>query len=188
MKSICVFCGSSWGDEDIYRKTARELAMLLVDRRITLIYGGGNIGLMGEIARTVRDLGGKVIGIIPEFLMIKEVGLVEGCELHIVQNMHERKSMMAQYADAFLALPGGIGTFEELFEVLTWKQLHLHEKPIGLLNTNGYYDHLLTFLAHSRSTGFFKDRGLMSVSAVPKELLEMLLHEHAGIGTNYDLI
>ncbi|MCO4292770.1 TIGR00730 family Rossman fold protein [Solitalea sp. MAHUQ-68] len=187
MKSICVFCGSSLGDNEIYRKVARELAMLFVDKNITLIYGGGNIGLMGELARTVRDLGGKVIGIIPEFLMIKEVGLVEGCELHVVQNMHERKALMARYADAFIAIPGGIGTFEELFEVLTWKQLHLHEKPIGLLNTNGYYNHLLSFLDHSKETGFFKDRGLMKVSTSAKELVDLLHHEHSGISTNYDL-
>ncbi|POY38948.1 TIGR00730 family Rossman fold protein [Solitalea longa] len=187
MKSICVFCGSSSGNDEIYKKTARELAMLLVDKHITLIYGGGNIGLMGELARTVRDLGGKVIGIIPEFLMIKEVGLVEGCELHVVQNMHERKALMAQLADAFIAIPGGIGTFEELFEVLTWKQLHLHEKPIGLLNTNGYYDHLLNFLEHTKTNGFFKDRGLMKVSTQTRELIELLTHEHSEISTNYDL-
>ncbi|UKJ07885.1 TIGR00730 family Rossman fold protein [Solitalea lacus] len=188
MKSICVFCGSSNGNDEIFRKTARELAMILVDKHITLVYGGGNIGLMGELARTVRDLGGKVIGIIPEFLMIKEVGLVEGCELHIVENMHQRKSLMAEYSDAFLALPGGIGTLEEFFEVLTWKQLHLHNKPVGLLNSNGYYNHLLNFLQYTRDSDFFKDRGLMKVGEKPKELMDLLLHEHAGISTNYDLI
>ncbi|MND49191.1 LOG family protein YvdD [compost metagenome] len=188
MKSLCVFCGSSYGQNDSYRKAARELAMLLVDKRITLIYGGGNIGLMGEVARTVRDLGGRVVGIIPEFLMIKEVGMVEGCELHVVENMHQRKALMAEYSDGFLALPGGIGTFEELFEVLTWKQLRLHQKPIGLLNINGYYDHLLAFLEHTKREEFFKDWGLMKVAEKPKELLDLLLHEHSGISTNYDLI
>lgn len=188
MKSLCVFCGSSYGQNEIYRKTARELAMLLVDKKITLVYGGGNIGLMGEVARTVRDLGGRVIGIIPEFLMIKEVGLVEGCELHVVENMHQRKALMAEYSEGFLALPGGIGTFEELFEVLTWKQLHLHKKPIGVLNVNGYYDHLLAFLEHTKKEEFFKDRGLMKIADQPKELLDLLIHEHAGISTNYDLI
>ncbi|SMO52440.1 LOG family protein [Solitalea koreensis] len=188
MKSICVFCGSKPGAKPIYKEKAIELAKLLVEQDITLVYGGGAIGLMGELARTVRDLGGKVIGIIPDFLMSKEVGLVDGCELHVVKNMHQRKAKMAELSDGFIALPGGIGTFEELFEVLTWKQLSLHKKPIGLLNINSYYDHLLTFMKHAEEEQFFNESGLMKVADEPLTLLQLMSSEHSETTAHYNLI
>lgn len=149
VKSICVFCGSNAGVLPAYKEQALELATLLVKHQITLVYGGGNVGIMGLIADAVLEQKGKVVGVIPQFLMQKEVGHKELTELIIVQTMHERKQTMAQLADAFIALPGGIGTLEELFEVYTWAQLGLHTKPIAILNSAGYYNQLLAFLDHA---------------------------------------
>ncbi|HRI29676.1 MAG TPA: TIGR00730 family Rossman fold protein [Chitinophagales bacterium] len=149
VKSICVFCGSNAGVLPAYKEQALEVATQLVQHNITLVYGGGNVGIMGLIADAVLEQKGKVVGVIPQFLMQKEVGHKELTELIIVQTMHERKQTMAQLADAFIALPGGIGTLEELFEVYTWAQLGLHTKPIAVLNSAGYYNQLLAFLDHA---------------------------------------
>ncbi|MEB0140042.1 MULTISPECIES: TIGR00730 family Rossman fold protein [unclassified Undibacterium] len=154
MKSICVYCGSAAGVSPAYAAAARELAATLVAQDLHLIYGGGNVGLMGIVADEVMRLGGRVTGVIPQALMDKEVGHTGLTQLHVVNNMHERKALMAQLSDAFIALPGGIGTLEELFEVFTWAQLGFHNKPLGLLNVAGFYDGLLTFLSHAQTQGF----------------------------------
>ncbi|MEM9445352.1 MAG: TIGR00730 family Rossman fold protein [Verrucomicrobiota bacterium] len=146
MKKICVYCGSSNQVDAIYKAEAQKVGHLLADNGITLIYGGGNVGLMGELARAALSHQGQVIGIIPQALMDIELGLMEVTELIVVESMHERKSRMAELADGFIVLPGGIGTLEEFFEIFTWAQLGLHEKPIRVLNTNNYYEDLLKFL------------------------------------------
>lgn len=156
MKSICVYCGSSAGIVPGYAEAARELARELVENDIALVYGGGKVGLMGVVADEVMRLGGEVTGIIPQALLEWEVGHHGLTRLHVVKDMHERKAMMAQLSDGFIALPGGIGTLEELFETLTWAQLGLHDKPIGLLNVGGFYDALLVFLEQVVAQGFLK--------------------------------
>jgi uncharacterized protein (TIGR00730 family) len=148
MKSLCVYCGSSAGSSPVYADAARRLAKVMVDDNIALVYGGGNVGLMGVIADEVLRLGGEATGVIPKALMDKEVGHQGLTRLHIVKDMHERKAMMAELSEGFVAMPGGIGTLEELFEVFTWSQLGFHEKPIGLLNVNGFYNGLIQFLDH----------------------------------------
>lgn len=156
MNSICVYCGASTGASPLYADAARTLAKTLVDANIALVYGGGNVGLMGVIADEVMRLGGDATGIIPQALLDKEVGHTTLTRLHIVKDMHERKAMMAALSDGFIAMPGGMGTLEELFEMLTWSQLGFHEKPIGLLNVSGFYDGLIRFLQHQVSEGFLK--------------------------------
>lgn len=156
MKNICVFCGSSAGKNPLYREAAKKLGEALVNHKQRLIYGGGNIGLMGTIAEEVMSRGGEVIGVIPAFLMDKEVGNVDVTELIVVESMHERKHKMAHLADAFIAMPGGFGTLEELAEVLTWVQLELIKKPVGVLNLNGYYDLLISQLNHMVGEGFLR--------------------------------
>lgn len=156
MKSLCVYCGSSVGASPVYADAARSLARVMVDDNIALVYGGGNVGLMGVIADEVMRLGGEATGVIPKALMDKEVGHSGLTRLHIVKDMHERKAMMAELSDGFIAMPGGIGTLEELFEVFTWSQLGLHDKPIGLLNVDGFYDGLITFLEHVVDQRFLK--------------------------------
>ncbi|MDR3479902.1 MAG: TIGR00730 family Rossman fold protein [Burkholderiaceae bacterium] len=165
MKSLCVYCGSSSGITPNYADAARKLAQALVERKIALVYGGGNVGLMGIIADEAMRLGGHVTGVIPKALVRKEVGHRQISELHIVENMHERKAMMADLAEGFIAMPGGIGTLEELFEVMTWAQLGFHDKPIGVLNVDGYYDALLAFLQHTVQQGFLRPQheGLLMV-------------------------
>ena len=148
MKSICVYCGSRTGHFKQHTETARLLARELVKNDISLVYGGGNIGLMGVIADEVMRLGGEATGIIPKGLLEKEVGHSGLTRLHIVKDMHERKAMMIDLSDGFIALPGGLGTLEELFEVLTWAQLGFHAKPVGLLNTHGFFDGLVQFVQH----------------------------------------
>lgn len=155
-RSLCIYCGSSVGALPVYEQAARELARVLADEKIDLVYGGGNIGLMGVIANEMLTLRRDVTGVIPEALMKKEVGHLDLTQLHVVKNMHERKAMMAELSDGFIAMPGGMGTLEELFEVLTWSQLGLHDKPIGLLNVNGFYDGLLSFLQHLVDQCFVK--------------------------------
>ena len=145
--SICVYCGSRPGHDPVFAATARDIGHWIGSRGGQLVYGGGRNGLMGAVAQATLAAGGTVIGIIPQALVDKEMANHDCTELHVVQTMHERKRLMAEHADAFLALPGGIGTFEEFFEVWTWRQLGYHDKPIGLLNTNGYYDKMLAFLA-----------------------------------------
>lgn len=156
VKAICVYCGSSAGASATYAEAAKGLAHALVAKGIALVYGGGNVGLMGIVADEVLRLGGEVTGVIPRALMDKEVGHTGLKRLHVVANMHERKSMMAELADGFIAMPGGVGTLEELFEVFTWAQLGFHEKPLGVLNVDGYYDGLLAFLRQTVQAGFLK--------------------------------
>jgi uncharacterized protein (TIGR00730 family) len=148
IKSLCVYCGSSIGATPGYAKAARVLAKTMVEDNIGLVYGGGNVGLMGVIADEVMRLGGEATGVIPKALLDKEVGHHGLTRLHIVKDMHERKAMMASLSDGFIAMPGGIGTLEELFEVFTWSQLGLHAKPIGLLNVDGFFDQLVGFIGH----------------------------------------
>lgn len=158
MKSICVFCGSSPGDRPDYLRLARELGELLARRNLTVVYGGGRVGLMGALADAALQAGGQVIGVIPQLLLDKEVGHSGLSELLVVQTMAERKLKMGDLADAFLTLPGGIGTMDELFEAWTWTQLDLHRKPCGLLNYQGFYDPLIAFIDHAVEEGFLRPR------------------------------
>jgi len=176
IRRVCVYCGSSSGLDPIYREEAGRLGRYLAEQKIGLVYGAGKIGLMGVLADAVLAGGGEVVGIIPHHLIELEVGRTELTSLIAVDSMHARKHQMAELADAFIALPGGIGTAEELLEVLTWLQLELHTKPIGLLNTNGYYDHLLGFLGHMTSTGFLKEehRAMLLVGQTPEDLFEKM--------------
>jgi uncharacterized protein (TIGR00730 family) len=154
MRAVCVYCGSRKGVQPAYAEGARRLGQLRAENGMTLVYGGGNVGLMGIIADTVMSLGGRVVGVIPRALLEKEVGRREVSELIVVEDMHERKLKMATLADAFIALPGGIGTLEELFETFTWLQLGFHTKPVALLDIGGYYRQLTGFLAHMVEQGF----------------------------------
>ena len=176
MKSIAVYCGSSAGTNPNYIAQAKALGAAMVAQGLTLVYGGGRVGLMGTIANAVLDLGGQVIGVIPDFLDARELAH-KGCtELHVVKSMHERKLMMADRADGFIAMPGGYGTLEELFEVLTWGQLGLHNKPVALLNVDGYYDHLLLALDRMRDDQLLRaeNREQLLQSANPMELLAQM--------------
>lgn len=176
MKSLCVYCGSSIGTSPVYAEAARALARAMVGENIDLVYGGGNVGLMGVIADEILRAGGEATGVIPKALLDKEVGHLALTRLHIVKDMHERKAMMAELSDGFIAMPGGIGTLEELFEVFTWSQLGFHDKPIGLLNVDGFYDGLIAFLEHVVSQGFLKpaQATLLMHEADGKVLLERL--------------
>jgi uncharacterized protein (TIGR00730 family) len=156
IRSICVYCGSGPGSDPAFVGTARLLGRMLAEAGIRLVYGGGRIGLMGEVARSVLDAGGNVVGIIPEFLKAREVMMPDAQELHVVPDMHTRKQLMFDKADAFIALPGGIGTLEELVEQLTWAQLGRHDKPILIANINGFWRPLLSLLAHMRESGFVR--------------------------------
>ena len=156
MKSVCVYCGSASGNSPTYTEQAKNLAAQLVEHELDLVYGGGDVGLMKVIADEVLRLGGHVTGVIPQALFDREVGHPSLHKLHIVNNMHERKALMAELSDGFIAMPGGIGTLEELFEMFTWLQLGFHHKPLGLLNVNAYYDHLLLFLEQAVGAGFLK--------------------------------
>ena len=177
MARICVFCGSTPGIRPSYAEGARALARALVDGGHTLVYGGGNVGLMGVIADAVLAAGGEAVGVIPHTLMEREIGHTGVTRLHVVDSMHERKALMADLSDAFVALPGGVGTFEELFEAITWTQLGLHRKPCGLLNVDGFYNGLLQFLDHAWAEGFIKPetRAIISAGSDPAELLQRLL-------------
>lgn len=176
MKSITVFCGSNSGVRTEYADAAKSLARLFVEKNIRLIYGGGNIGLMGIIADEVMSLGGEVVGIIPKSLDDKEVGHRQITELKIVGSMHERKAAMAEIADGFIAMPGGIGTFEEFFEILTWAQLGFHDKPCGILNVANYYDGLLALCDNAVREGFLRPvhRELILSDADGKSLIEKM--------------
>ena len=180
---ICVFSGSSPGKRDEYRSAAKSLGKELVKEGIQLVYGGGDVGLMGVIADTVMSAGGQVIGVIPDFLAKKEVAHNELTELHIVDSMHERKAMMSELSDAFIAMPGGIGTFEELIEVFTWQQLGIQFKPCAVLNTAGYFTHLLAQLDHAVEEEFLKPvhREMMLVGTEPGDVLNKIIsyrHSH----------
>ena len=176
MKSLCVYCGSSSGSAPAYAAAARELGQLLAAQQIELIYGGGRVGLMGALADAVLDAGGRVQGVIPQSLADREVAHHGLTQLHVVETMHQRKALMAELSDGFLALPGGLGTFEELFEIWTWAQLGMHAKPIGLLNVAGYFDLLLQFLDHAVGQQLLKPvhREALCVSTDPAEMLRML--------------
>lgn len=176
MKSVCVYCGSSPGNRPEYAEAAALLGRTLAARGLALVYGGGKVGLMGIVADSVLAHGGTVVGVIPDALMQKEVGHRGLTELHVVRNMHERKQMMADRADAFVALPGGVGTLEELFETFTWLQLGYHDKPVGLLNVAGFYDGMLGFLSHAVTEGFLKPvhADLLHVGETPDALLGKL--------------
>lgn len=176
MRRVCVFCGSSRGTRPAYAEAARVTGRLIAQRGLGLVYGGGEVGLMGILANAALEAGGEVIGIIPEALMRMEVGHPKLSALHVVATMHERKAMMAELSDGFIALPGGIGTLEELFEVWTWGQLGIHPKPLGFLDVAGYYDHLHAFLDHSVAEGFLKDRhrAMAAVESDPATLLDRL--------------
>ena len=162
-RRISVFCGSNLGCKPVYRQTAESLGLLLAHRNIELVYGGGDIGLMGVLADSVLAAGGRAIGVIPESLMQKEVGHAGLTELRIVKSMHERKALMSDLSDGFMALPGGFGTFEEFCEVVTWSQLGIQSKPCGLLNVEGYYDPPLELFDHAVREGFLREdnRGLV---------------------------
>jgi len=176
VKSVCVYCGSSPGFRPEYAEAAHALGQAMAQQGLALVYGGGKVGLMGVVADSVLAHGGTAIGIIPDALMQKEVGHRGLTELHVVRNMHERKQMMADRADAFIAMPGGVGTFEELFETFTWAQLGYHDKPIGLLNVAGFYDGMLAFLSHTVGEGFLKQvhADMLHVSPSPADLLGKL--------------
>lgn len=172
MKSVCVYCGSYPGAKPEYAAAARELGGLLATSGRSLVYGGGGIGLMGEIARAAMAQGGRVVGVIPSHLNTKERAYHE-VELRVVASMHERKQMLADLADGFIAMPGGLGTFDELFEILTWNQIGLHGKPVGLLNVLGYFDPLLNVIENAVAEGFAPAtaRSRILVDATPSALV-----------------
>ena len=175
--SICVYCGSRTGEDPRFAQTAQAVGAWIGRHHGQLVYGGGNNGLMGLVADATLQAGGRVVGVIPESLVIREYAKRDCTELHVVQSMHERKQMMAERADAFVALPGGIGTFEELFEVWTWRQLGYHDKPIGVVNVAGYYDRLIEFLDSSVSAGFMGpwQMDLLQVDTEPARLLAAMV-------------
>jgi hypothetical protein len=182
---VCVYAGSSLGQDSRYRRAAEELVRVLVGRGIGIVYGGGNVGLMGVLADTALALSGEVIGVIPKPLVDRELAHAELSELRIVATMHERKAEMAELSDAFVALPGGIGTLEEIIEVLTWTQLGLHRKPCALMNVGGYYDHLVAFLDRAVEERFLsrEHRGLLLVAEDAERLLaELERYEPPTVG------
>lgn len=187
--SLCVYCGSRDGDRPEYAEAAYLVGTAIARRGWQLVYGGGRAGLMGRVADAALAGGASVIGIIPRSLMEREVGHAGLSELHVVETMHQRKLMMAERSDAFVALPGGLGTFEELFEVWTWRQLGYHDKPIGLLNVQGFYDPLLGFLGDTVTRGFVSpsQRNLLQESSDPQALLDAIaaLVPHATAPDDY---
>ena len=176
MKSLCVYCGANGGATPRYAEAAKALALGMVEHNLSLVYGGGNVGLMGIIADEVLRLGGEVTGVIPTALVQREVAHTGLTRQFVVKDMHERKAMMSELADGFIAMPGGMGTLEELFEMVTWAQLGIHAKPIGLLNANGFYDGLAGFVKHMVEQGFVRPAhaGLMLLDADPDALVARL--------------
>lgn len=176
LQRVCVFCGSSRGAQAVYAQAARDIGRLLAESGIELVYGGGKVGLMGTVADACLAEGGRVTGVIPRALVEKEIGHLGVTELRVVESMHERKALMADLADGFVALPGGFGTWEEFWEVLTWAQLGLHRKACALLNVNGYYDALLSMADRAVSDGFLREvhRELLLADTDPAHLLERL--------------
>lgn len=179
IRAVCVFCGSQPGAKPAYLQAARELGAQLARRDWNVVYGGGHVGMMGALADSTLAAGGRVIGVIPEHLMRPEVAHQALTELLIVDSMHTRKRIMASRSDAFIVLPGGYGTFEEMFEMVTWRQLQLHAKPVGLINVDGYFDHLLAFLQHASEQEFIRPqhRSLLSVGASTSSLLEQMARQ-----------
>jgi len=176
LRRICVYCGSSNSVAEHYFETARQMGHYLAGRRIGVVYGGGNVGLMGALADAVLEAEGEIVGVIPQKLVELELAHSRATEMHIVTTMHERKEKMARFSDAFIAMPGGWGTLEEIFEATTWTQLEYHHKPVGLLNAHGYYDSLLSFLEHAGEEGFIRPayRGLIQTSTDPEGLVGLL--------------
>lgn len=173
MRSLCIYCGSSSGDDPAYVDAARSTGVELARRGIEVIYGGAHVGLMGQVADAALAAGGRVIGVIPQQLVRKELAHRQLTALHITSSMHARKAKMAELAEGFLALPGGVGTLEEIFEIWTWAQLGLHGKPVGLLNVGGYYDELVRFVDHATASGFIRpeQRGMLIVEPTIGALL-----------------
>lgn len=182
MQRICVFCGSKSGSNPIYATAAKQFGELLVQRGLGLVFGGGHVGLMGVMADAALAAGGEVIGVIPQALVDKELAHPGVKEMHIVTTMHQRKAIMADLADAFVALPGGFGTGDEFFEIITWRQLHIHSKPVALLNTDGFFTPLLGWLDHVVNEGFIKPehRRLLIVAEDARQLLERVLDQPAA--------
>ncbi len=176
MRRICVFCGASPGARPEYAQATTELARLLTSEGIGVVYGGGGVGLMGVLADAVLAEGGEIIGVIPRALLDREIAHRDVADMRVVASMHERKALMAELADAFIALPGGLGTMEELFEVYTWAQLGLHRKPCALLNVEGYYDGVASFLSHAVEERFLREehRDMLMVESQPGPLIERL--------------
>jgi uncharacterized protein (TIGR00730 family) len=176
VRRICVYAGSNPGSDPAYAEAARALASLMAERGIGLVYGGGKVGLMGVLADTVLAAGGEAIGVMPQALIDREIGHPGLTELKVVQSMHERKALMAELADAFVAVPGGIGTLEELIEVYTWSQLGIHDKACGVLNVRGYYDGLAAFLDHAVTARFLRPehRAVLAVEPAVDTLLDRL--------------
>jgi uncharacterized protein (TIGR00730 family) len=176
LRSVCVYCGSSPGASPLYAQATVELARALARRGVRVVYGGASVGLMGTLADAALDAGGEVVGVIPRSLVDREIAHPRLTELRVVASMHERKALMVELADAFVALPGGIGTLEELIEVYTWNQLGLHAKPLGLLNVSGYFDGLAGFLDHAVQEGFLPvaQRAVLVSEAEPEALLAAL--------------
>jgi uncharacterized protein (TIGR00730 family) len=176
MQSLCVFCGASAGTAPAYREAARAFGQTLAEHQIELVWGGGHVGLMGVVADAVHAHRGKSYGVIPEFMAERELAHPFATEMRVVDSMHTRKATMADRAHGFVALPGGLGTMDEFFEILTWAQLHIHHKPVGLLNVQGFFDPLLTFMRHMVAEGFVKQMHLdqLHVSDDPEALLASL--------------
>jgi len=174
MRRVCVYCGSNSGNRPIYASAAKALADVLARHELELVYGGADKGIMGVIADRVLAQGGKVHGVIPQMLMEKEIAHQGLTELHVVASMHARKTMMAALSDGFIAMPGGFGTLEEIIEILTWAQLRFHDKPCGLLNVDGYFDHLLAYLDHANREGFLRreNRDMILVDNDPAGLVQ----------------
>jgi uncharacterized protein (TIGR00730 family) len=176
MKSIAVYCGASFGASPLYADAARDLARALVGHNIGLVYGGGKVGLMGVIADEVLRLGGEATGVIPRALVEREVGHAGLTRMFVVKDMHERKAMMSDLSHGFIAMPGGMGTLEELFEMLTWSQLGIHDKPVGALNVGGFYDGLVAFIGHLQDQGFVRPQhaALLMVESGSDALIQRL--------------
>ena len=176
IRTLCVYCGSSRGNHPDYLHAVRALGSVIAERGMRLVYGGASVGIMGALADVVLAEGGSVVGIIPEHLVRHEVAHQQLSDLRVVASMHERKALMATKSEAFVAMPGGFGTLEELFEVITWHQLGYHGKPVGLLNTGGYFDQLLSFIDHSVEQGFISPnaRKILKSAATPAELLDAM--------------
>ena len=177
MNAIAVFCGASPGNNPKHQEIAKDMGRVIAQKGITLVYGGGNVGLMGLVADAALDAGGQVIGVIPKFLADREVAHTRLTQTHFVQSMHERKALMADLSDGFIALPGGYGTLDEFCEILTWAQLKLHSKPIGILNALGYFDSLLDFFDHVVEQGFLTEslRALILEASTPEKILDLLI-------------
>ena len=182
LKSICVYCGSSDNGPAAHRELARDLGRQMVAKGIQLVYGGGRVGVMGAVANAVLDAGGTVTGVIPDFLMQREHGHHDVTKLEVVANMHERKARMAELSDAFIVLPGGLGTLEELFEIMTWRQLGLHNKPIMVINPDGHWDHLKGLIDDLVAAGYARpeNTGLVRFAADPAEALSALETQFPG--------